>query len=353
MYKGDCIVTLYYYIIKNRIIMKTLTQFIYEGSLTYESFFDNNDNLITEGFWAKIKAALGIASTDELNELRNMLAKIDDKELSNDITTMQTVAAVSKDPKIKELANKTLRSLAKCDSVEEVINELIKVSENVIKNNNIKHSPATLVKIKNILAEQKGNKKALKTAKALGEWLQKEFPNTIEKAETEVKNITKKVEKSGIGDPKNIKPKKKNNTESVSASDDNSTLGISKDGEPEVVSQEQETAAVTDIIKDDIEFFKPLAEATNVNADQMRESIVNLINKSLKEQSKDKEGNIVYKWKVDTKGFKTKNEPNLIKGLAAILSGIVLINHKGMSEKIVDTLIGFGFSKDDISKALK
>ena len=118
--------------------MKTLKQFISEGSITYESFFDNNDNLITEGFWAKIKAALGIASTDELNELRSMLAKMDNKELSNDITAMQTVAAVSKDPKVKELANKTLRSLAKCDSVEEVIDELIKVSEDVIKNNKIK-----------------------------------------------------------------------------------------------------------------------------------------------------------------------------------------------------------------------
>lgn len=333
--------------------MKTLTQFIYEGSITYESFFDNNDNLITEGFWAKIKAALGIASTDELNELRSMLAKMDNKELSNDITTMQTVAAVSKDPKIKELANKTLRSLAKCDSVEEVINELIKVSEDVIKNNKIKHSPATLVKIKNILAEQKDNKKALKTAKALSEWLKTNFPDTIEKAETEVKKITKKVEKSGIGDPENIKPKKKNNTESESVSDDKSTLGVSNDGEPQVVSQEQEKEAVTDVIKDDIEFFKPLAEATKMNADQMRESIVNLINKSFKEKTEDKKGNTVYKWKVDTKGFSQKNEPNLIKGLAAILSGIVLINHKGMSEKVINTLTELGFSKDDIRKALK
>lgn len=331
--------------------MKTLKQFIYEGSITYESFFDNNDELITEGFWAKIKAALGIASTDELNELRSMLAKMDNKELSNDITTMQTVAAVSKDPKIKELANKTLRRLADCNSVEEVIDELIKVSEDVIKNNKIKHSPATLVKIKNILAEQKDNKKALKTAKALGEWLKGEFPNTIEKAETEVKKITKKVEKSGIGDPENIKPK--NSTESASASDDKSTLGISKDGEPQVVSQEQEKEAVTDVIKDDIDFFKPLAGAAKMDADQMRESIVNLINRSLKEQTEDKKGNTVYKWKVDTKGFNSKNEPNLIKGLGAILSGLVMINHKAMSENVINTLTDLGFSKADILKALK
>lgn len=333
--------------------MKTLKQFIYEGSITYESFFDSNNELITEGFWAKIKAALGIASTDEINELRSMLAKMDNKELSDDITTIQTVAAVSKDPKIKELANKTLRRLAKCDSVEEVIDELIKVSEDVIKNNKIKHSPATLVKIKNILAEQKDNKKALKTAKALSEWLKREFPDTIEKAETEVKKITKKVEKSGIGDPKNIKPKKKNKTGSSSKSNDKSTLGVSKDGEPEAVTSEQEKEAVTDVIKDDIEFFKPLAAEAKMDANQMRESIVNLINKSLKDKSEDKEGNTIYKWKVDTKGFSSKNEPNLIKGLGAILSGVMIINHKGMSEKIIDTLIGLGFSKNDILKALK
>lgn len=328
--------------------MKTLKQFIYEGSITYESFFDNNDNLITEGFWSKIKAALGIASTDELNELRSMLAKIDNKELSNDIITMQTVAAVSKDPKIKELANKTLRSLAKCDSVEEVINELIKVSEDVIKNNKIKHSPATLVKIKNILAEQKDNKKALNTAKALGKWLKANFPD-IENAEKQVKKVGEKVNKTNLADEKNIKPKTNDSTESANTSDSESTLG----SEGKDVTPEQQKEAVTDAIKDDIEFFKPLAEATKMNADQMRESIINLINKSFKEKTEDKKGNTVYKWKVDTKGFRQKDEPNLIKGLAAILSGIVLINHKSMSEKVINTLIDLGFSKDDIRKALK
>lgn len=332
--------------------MKTLTQFIYEGSITYESFFDNNDNLITEGFWAKIKAALGIASTDELNELRSMLAKMDNKELSNDIITMQTVAAVSKDPKIKELANKTLRSLAKCDSVEEVIDELIKVSEDVIKNNKIKHSPATLVKIKNILAEQKDNKKALNTAKALGKWLKTNFPD-IEKAEKQVNNVEEKIDKSGIGKTKNIQPKTNDNAESSNADGNEPTLGTSEDGKDKNVTPEQQKEAVTDVIKDDIEFFKPLAEATNMNADQMRESIINLINKSFKEKTEDKKGNTVYKWKVDTKGFRQKDEPNLIKGLAAILSGIVLINHKGMSENVINTLTELGFSKDDIRKALK
>ena len=79
----------------------------------------------------------------------------------------------------------------------------------------------------------------------------------------------------------------------------------------------------------------------------MQCQFIGLINDSLKNKTTDKNGNTVYKWKTDTKGFQTKNEGKLIKGLGAVLCGLMMINHKGMNEKIVDVLIDTGFSRND------
>ena len=42
-----------------------------------------------------------------------------------------------------------------------------------------------------------------------------------------------------------------------------------------------------------------------------------------------------------------KYEDKLIKGLGAVPCGLMMINHKGINEKIVDVLIDAGFSRDD------
>lgn len=324
--------------------MKTLTQFLNESSINETSLFDANDEIIAEGFWNKVGNILGYGAKKLSNAFNDTKDGFKDS-----FATGQLFAAKSKDNDTKDAAKELADSVSQANSEDEAVEKLAEATKKLLSDKSKKIAPEVLISLKGCFNCYPENSTAKKSISLIDKYLETNHSEKKEKAEKTVQTLNKKVKNAGVN--KQTSKKSKKGSEKVSS--DKSTLGVSKDGEPKAVTAKQEKEAVTDVIKNDIEFFKPLATAAKMDADQMRESIVNLINKSLKEQSKDKEGNTVYKWKVDTKGFQTKNEPNLIKGLGALLSGVVMINHKGMSEKIIDTLIGFGFSKADILKALK
>lgn len=320
--------------------MKTLTQFLTESNINEASLFDANDELIAEGFWNKVGNILGYGAKKLTNAFNDAKDGFKDSFASG-----QLFAAKSKDNDTKETAKELADSVTQSNSTDEALENLAKKTKKLLSNKSRIVSPEVLISVKGCFSSYPEKKISKEIISLIDKYLEKHHPDKKEKAEETVQTLNKKVKKAGV----NGKSSKNGKKSGEKVSDNKSTLG----GEDKAVTAKQEEAAVTDVIKNDIEFFKPLAAEAKMDADQMRESIVNLINKSLKEPSKDKEGNTVYKWKVDTKGFQTKNEPNLIKGLGALLSGVIMINHKGMSEKIIDTLIGLGFSKSDILKALK
>lgn len=200
------------------------------------------------------------------------------------------------------------------------------------------------IAVRNVLRNQKDNKNAINTAKELDSFLDKKFPKKLKQAEKNIEKIENNVEQNDV-----FKKLASNDASvgSKTTTNDSSTLGITDDGKGESVTPKQEEEAVSDTITDDKNFFLPLAKEAGIDGNSLRDSIIGLINDSLKNKTTDKDGNTVYKWKTDTKGFQTKNEGKLIKGLGAVLCGLMMINHKGMNEKIVDVLIDTGFSRND------
>jgi hypothetical protein len=323
--------------------MKTLTNYIISNNI-YSDFnecLDDDLNIIDEGkLGDTIAKFLGVSNMDR-RTYSDIWGK--DKESKKDMATAQVISAAEKDPELKKIAEKTFKRLENCNSKEEAIQELIDWAESIIRSGDIP-TPNMPIAVRNVLRDQKDNKNAIQTAKELDSFLDKKFPKKLKQVEKNIEKIESNVEKNDAF--------KKLADDSVSSGDekpssDNSTLGITDDGEGEAVTPKQEEEAVEDTITDDKNFFLPLAKEAGVDGNSLRDAIVGLINDSLKNKTTDKDGNTVYKWKTDTKGFQTKNEGKLIKGLGAVLCGLMMINHKGMNEKIVDVLIDTGFSRND------
>ena len=202
--------------------------------------------------------------------------------------------------------------------------------------------------------EVKNDKECQELADKLDKAIQAKFGDT-EKTEKSVDVIVNKIKKSDVvpdGNEKDSKKDKKEDT--VEKVKNKSSLGTGED-ENKAVTTKQEKTAITNEIKDDTDFFKQIVAITNgkVDGETLRDSLVNLINKSFKNEAKDKDGKTIYTWKKDIKGFQTKNEENLIKGLGAVLCGLIAINHKGMNEEVLGKLIDYGFKADDFLNNLK
>lgn len=323
--------------------MKTLTTYIISNNI-YSDFnecLDDDLNIIDEGkLGDTIAKFLGVSNMDH-KTYSDIWGK--DKESKKDMATAQVISAAEKDPELKKIAEKTFKRLERCESKDEAIQELIDWAESIIRSGDIP-TPNMPIAVRNVLRDQKDNKNAIQAAKELDGFLDKKFPKKLKQAEKNIEKIESNVEKNNA-----FKKLASDSTETgdEKPSSDISTLGITDDGEGEAVTPKQEEAAVEDTITDDKNFFLPLAKEAGVDGNSLRDAIIGLINDSLKNKTTDKDGNTVYKWKTDTKGFQTKNEGKLIKGLGAVLCGLMMINHKGMNEKIVDVLIDTGFSRND------
>lgn len=323
--------------------MKTLTTYIISNNI-YSDFnecLDDDLNIIDEGkLGDTIAKFLGVSNMDH-KTYSDIWGK--DKESKKDMATAQVISAAEKDPELKKIAEKTFKRLERCESKDEAIQELIDWAESIIRSGDIP-TPNMPIAVRNVLRDQKDNKNAIQAAKELDGFLDKKFPKKLKQAEKNIEKIESNVEKNNA-----FKKLASDSTETgdEKPSSDNSTLGITDDGEGEAVTPKQEEEAVEDTITDDKNFFLPLAKEAGVDGNSLRDAIIGLINDSLKNKTTDKDGNTVYKWKTDTKGFQTKNEGKLIKGLGAVLCGLMMINHKGMNEKIVDVLIDTGFSRND------
>lgn len=322
--------------------MKTLTNYIISNNI-YSNFnecLDIDLNIIDEGKLSDTIAKFLGASSMSSKTYSEIWGK--DKESKKDLATAQVISAAEKDSELKQIAQKTFKRLEKCSSKEEAIQELIDWAESIIRTGDIS-TPNMAIAVRNVLRNQKDNEEAMQTANELDSFLDKKFPKKLKQAEKNIEKIENNVEQNDA-----FKKITSDDASTGSETTDNSaTLGITDDGKGESVTPKQEEEAVSDTITDDKNFFLPLAKEAGIDGNSLRDSIIGLINDSLKNKTTDKDGNIVYKWKTDTKGFQIKNEGKLIKGLGAVLCGLMMINHKGMNEKIVDVLIDSGFSRND------
>ena len=323
--------------------MKTLTNYIISTNIYSDlnECLDNDLNIVDEGKLSDTIAKFLGASDMDGKTYSEIWGK--DKESKKDLATAQVISAAEKDLELKQIAQKTFKRLEKCNSKEEAIQELIDWAESITRTGDIS-TPNMAIAVRNVLRNQTDNKDAVRTAKEIDSFLDKKFPKKLKQAEKNIEKIENNVEQNDA-----FKKLASNDasTGSETTTNDSSTLGITDDGKGESVTANQEEEAVSDTITDDKNFFLPLAKEAGIDGNSLRDSIIGLINDSLKNKTTDKNGNTVYKWKTDTKGFQTKNEDKLIKGLGAVLCGLMMINHKGMNEKIVDVLIDTGFSRND------
>lgn len=316
--------------------MKTLTQYINEEAI--------NEDLINEGFWAKLGSALGFSSAKVTKSIKGWK-----DDVKRGFSVGQYYAVKSKDKSIKDAAKKEAEGAAQSPekALQAVKDECTRLAKNIKKDNlygnNIYITEYILSQynllrdLSNDLNDEDGKKMA-KSFKAI---IDEKFPDDLNKSEKNIEEIGKKI------DNVTNQSSSKESEQSSDKSSDSSSLGLTDGNEQQATTVKQETNAVTDEIKDSNAFFKPLAEAAGIDGETLRESIVNLINTSLKRNVAKKNEKPVYKWNTDTKGFQTKNEDKLIKGLGALLCGLMMINHKGMNEAITDKLIDFGFKKTD------
>ncbi len=323
--------------------MKTLTNYIISTNIYSDlnACLDDDLNIIDEGKLSDTIAKFLGASDMDSKTYSEIWGK--DEESKKDLATAQVISVAEKDPELKKIAQKTFKRLENCSSKEEAIQELIDWAEGITRTGDIS-TPNMAIAVRNVLRNQTDNKDAVKTAKEIDSFLDKKFPKKLKQAE---KNIEKIENNVGKNDAFKKLASNDASTGNETTTNDSSTLGITDDGKGESVTSKQEEEAVSDTITDDKNFFLPLAKEAGIDGNSLRDSIIGLINDSLKNKTTDNNGNTVYKWKTDTKGFQTKNEGKLIKGLGAVLCGLMMINHKGMNEKIVDVLIDTGFSRND------
>ena len=322
--------------------MKTITNYIISTNIYSDlnTCLDDDLNIIDEGKLSDTIAKFLGASDMDNKTYSEIWGK--DEESKKDLATAQVISVAEKDPELKKIAQKTFKRLENCSSKEEAIQELIDWAEGITRTGDIS-TPNMAIAVRNVLRNQKDNKDAIRTAKEIDSFLDKKFPKKLKQAEKNIEKIETNVEKNDA-----FKKLASNDASTGNeTTNDSSTLGITDDGKGESVTPKQEEEAVSDTITDDKNFFLPLAKEAGIDGNSLRDSIIGLINDSLKNKTTDNNGNTVYKWKTDTKGFQTKNEGKLIKGLGAVLCGLMMINHKGMNEKIVDVLIDTGFSRND------
>ena len=322
--------------------MKTIKQYIDE-QLIYNSLDDNNGNIISEGFWDKLKQIFGYSK----DKVAKTASKWSDN-IKNAFATTQYVSATSKDKEEREIAKEQGKAAEKSTNellikTKEYVQKLMKRMDDIKQPD---HSLSQYFLLSD-LSKAENDSEGLELAKKFKGLIDKKWPDggkKFEKIQDKVKNspVKKQLEQTA------------EQSDETKKSKEESTIGINDKGEQEAVTKKQETNEVEKDIKDDTPFYKALVSEAGIKGTELRDSVVKLINASFKQEVTDKKGNKVYKWKTDTKGFQTKNEDKLIKGLSSIVCGLLMINHKGMNEAVVDTLINLGFSKQEIlDKLLK
>lgn len=311
------------YILNN---MNSLQNYIYESL--------DNDLIMESGFWKKVGELLGFGTKKLGSAVKSW-----SNDLKQGFTTGQYLAAKSKDKNIKKAAKDETIGAEK--SPEERHNALSKVANDFSKYDFSNYSDNDLGFVYyvyanlNLLSENLNKLNGKKIADLLKQQLEKY--KVFDKAKKLYENTyLPKVEKSGQADQ--LGNDNKENIESK----DNSTLGISNDGETTTVSPEQETNAIKNEIKDDNDFFAPLAKAAGIDGKQLVETIKSFINKSWKHIEQDDKGNAVLKWNKEfsnTMGLKGDNFDEVaVKGVAAIVCGVCILNHKSLTQNLIDKI---------------
>lgn len=301
--------------------MKTLNEYIIEQS------FVNDEMYINEGLLQKILGFFGKKS----GQLKTLQKNIKDwpKDLKRSYWTNKAISLElgKKNNEIKKFDDKQTQLLMK-GNVKEVIKNYIEKSQDIVnnpddyKNVDSKYIVGIYDQLKKFGTDLNNND-ATKESENLAKVIKDNWSNGIEEY------------KKDLAAAENTNSESSGNTKDTTA------------------QQEQQSAEK--IMNDDKQFFDTLQKAANINTDSLRDSIVGLLNKSFKEEVEE-DGQKVWKWKKETKlnnSWYANNEETTVKGLASIVSGLMIINHKGISKVLLDALSAEGLDKTTMANIIK
>ncbi len=301
--------------------MKTFNEYIIEQS------FVNDETYINEGLLQKILGFFGKKSA----QLKTLQKNIKDwpKDLKRSYWTNKAISLElgKKNNEIKKFDDKQTQLLMK-GNVKEVIKNYIEKSQDIInnpddyKNVDSKYIVGIYDQLKKFGTDLNNND-ATKESENLAKVIKNNWSNGIEAYKKDLAAAE--------------------NTDSESS------------GNNEDTTAQQEQESTKNVMDNDKQFFDTLQKAANINTDSLRDSIVGLLNKSFKEEVEE-DGQKVWKWKKETKlnnSWYANNEETTVKGLASIVSGLMIINHKGISKVLLDALSAEGLDKTTMANIIK
>jgi hypothetical protein len=333
--------------------MKRLNIYILEELMILEN---SNGEIITEGFWKKLGSIFGFST----EKVAKTMQKWSD-DLKKGFTTGQYIAAKSKDKEVKKAAEEQAQAAEKgskelLKKVKFEVQRLMKVWDHIESPD---HALSQWNQLKN-LSEQENDNEGKQLAEKFKGIIDKKFPDGGKQYE----KISQKIEKAGVDDgPKDEKSNNKENTNDsegqpkIDPKKDSSNIGTTDDNKPAEVTPEQQDNAIKDTIKDDTDFYSPLAKAAGIDGNTLKDGVSKFINKAWKEAVKDENGNAVLKWKNGSiegqKNMQDNLEDNIVKGLSAILCGIMIIKNKSLMQGVYDVIDPEGRGKEEIKKLLE
>ena len=332
--------------------MKRLNEYILEQS------FDI-DQIILEGkFWDKVKKILGFDKKKVAKTMNNW-----GDDLKTNFTTGQYIAAKSKDKEIKKAGEEMAKAAE--NGNEELYKEIFNKVEYFVKKVNAAADQMLLPfmnhyqllrDLSNDLNKDDGKQLAEKFKKLIDE----KWPDGGKDYDKEKNKVEKSPASEGPQGEESNNKENTNNSEGqpkIDPKKDSSNIGTTDDNKPAEVTPEQQDNAIKDTIKDDTDFYSPLAKAAGIDGNTLKDAVSKFINKAWKEAVKDENGNAVLKWKNGSiegqKNMQDNLEDNIVKGLSAILCGIMIIKNKSLMQGVYDVIDPEGRGKEEIKKLLE
>lgn len=241
--------------------------------------------------------------------------------------------------KLKELANEWFKSdqLGKKDNVDSCsfyINQLL-----------------TLKKI----SDEKNDNEGKELVNKLKNKINTYFKDVLGESEKAVEKVNNKLEEATKKE-KEDKGKESQEAKEQPKDKQEASIGVNDEGNASGVSTKQEVKGVEDAVRESNDFLSPLAKEVNMNGEQLVALVTEMIDKAWKVNGKDENGNTIKYWNkkiVNPDDIKEGFGDQAVKGLSAILCGIMILNHDNLSKAIIQAVNEVGFDKNDIMKLME
>lgn len=338
--------------------MLTLTEYIkLNEDVDLDYLFESqiNEGLLGK-LWNGLAKFLGKNAKKAVNAIKQFK-----QNTKNAYIGSQTFAVRSKDKEIIKYQQEIDAEMAKgvdngIKKIKEFANEWIK-SDKLAKENE-PNSCGFYINEYNTLknfADEKNDNEAKELADKLLNKIKTEFKEVFGKSKKEVENVNDKLEPA-IKKEEEAKGKTPEEAKEQPKDKQEASIGVNDEGKAAGVSTQQEVKGVENAVRESNDFLSPLAKEVNMNGEQLVALVTEMIDKAWKINGKDENGNPIKYWNkkiVNQNDIKEGFGDQAVKGLSAILCGIMILNHDNLSKAIIRAINEVGFDKNDIMKLME